>query len=196
MDKILLNITAIATSEIQSNSFVIILKEEEGNRQLPIVIGAFEAQAIAIAIENIPHNRPLTHDLFKDFMVKMGARLTEIVISNILDGVFHATVYVETAAGESFTIDSRTSDAIAMAVRFQCPIYAIPKVLDEAGIVFDSMSEPQPPRPPASQKLANLSKDKLMAMLEKALENEEYEKAAKIRDELKNRKSSDPKAED
>ncbi len=83
-----------------------------------------------------------------------------------------------------------------MAVRFQCPIYAIPKVLDEAGIVFDSMSEPQPPRPPASQKLANLSKDKLMAMLEKALENEEYEKAAKIRDELKNRKSSDPKAED
>jgi bifunctional DNase/RNase len=187
MDKILLNITAIATSEIQTNSFVIILKEEEGNRQLPIVIGAFEAQAIAIAIENIPHNRPLTHDLFRDFMVKMGARLTEIVISDILDGVFYATVYVETADGQSFSIDSRTSDAIAMAVRFQSPIFAVPKVLDEAGIVFDSMSETPTPKPPPAKKLSNLSKKQLKKMLDKALENEEYEKAAKIRDELKKR---------
>lgn len=187
MDKILLNITAIATSEIQTNSFVIILKEEEGNRQLPIVIGAFEAQAIAIAIENIPHNRPLTHDLFRDFMVKMGAKLTEIVISDILDGVFHATVYVETSDGRSLTIDSRTSDAIAMAVRFKCPIYAVPKVLDEAGIVFDSMSDTPQPKSKAPKKLSNLSKDKLKEMLEKALQNEEYERAAQIRDELKKR---------
>ncbi len=192
MDKILLNIAAIATSEIQTNSFVIILKEEEGNRQLPIVIGAFEAQAIAIAIENIPHNRPLTHDLFRDFMVKMKARLTEIVISDILDGVFHATVYVETGDGKSFTIDSRTSDAIAMAVRFKCPIYAVPKVMDEAGIVFDSIADTAPKEKKSKPKqLSNLSKNKLKEMLEKALENEEYEKAAEIRDELQKRDKKD-----
>lgn len=192
MDKILLNIAAIATSEIQTNSFVIILKEEEGNRQLPIVIGAFEAQAIAIAIENIPHNRPLTHDLFRDFMVKMKARLTEIIISDILDGVFHATVYVETGNGESFTIDSRTSDAIAMAVRFKCPIYADPKVMDEAGIVFDSIADTTPKEKKSKPKqLSNISKNKLKEMLEKALENEEYEKAAEIRDELQKRDKKD-----
>lgn len=188
MDKILLNIAAIATSEIQNNSFVIILKEEEGNRQLPIVIGAFEAQAIAIAIENIPHNRPLTHDLFRDFIKKLDAVITEIIISDILDGVFHATIYCETADGRSFTIDSRTSDAIAMAVRFNCPIYAVPKVLDEAGIVFDPISEtPVEKSPKSPGKLENLSLEKLEKMLQKALENEEYERAAAIRDELKKR---------
>ncbi len=187
MKKILLNIAAIATSEIQTNSFVIILKEEEGNRQLPIVIGAFEAQAIAIAIEDIPHNRPLTHDLFRDFIKKMGAKLTEIVISDLKEGVFHATIHCQTKDGNSFDIDSRTSDAIAMAVRFNCPIYTIPKVLDEAGIIFDPMPETDVEKPKPGKRLSNLSKHKLQSMLEKALENEEYERAASIRDELKKR---------
>ena len=187
MDKILLNIAAIATSDIQTNSFVIILKEEKGNRQLPIVIGAFEAQAIAIAIENIPHHRPLTHDLFRDFILKLGATLTEIIISDIRDGVFHATVYCETRDGNSFTIDSRTSDAIALAVRFKCPIYAIPKVMDEAGIVFNPMPETTEDRPGRTMGLSNLPISKLQEMLDKALEHEEYERAALIRDELKKR---------
>jgi bifunctional DNase/RNase len=187
MKKILLNIAAIATSEIQTNSFVIILKEEEGNRQLPIVIGAFEAQAIAIAIEDIPHNRPLTHDLFRDFIKKLGAQLTEVIISDLKEGVFHATIYCDTKEGKPFTIDSRTSDAIALAVRFKCPIYTVPKILDEAGIVFDPEEEATVPTPKPSKKLSNLPSDKLKGLLEKALENEEYERAAAIRDELKKR---------
>lgn len=188
MDKILLNIAAIATSEIQTNSFVIILKEERGNRQLPIVIGAFEAQAIAIAIENIPHQRPLTHDLFRDFMLKLGARLTEIIISDIKDGVFHATIYCETRDGNPFNIDSRTSDAIALAVRFNCPIYAIPKVMNEAGILFNPIPETSEDQPgPTTKGLSNLPVTKLQDMLDKALELEEYERAAMIRDELKKR---------
>ena len=191
MDKILLNIRAIATSEIQANSFIIILKEENGNRQLPVVIGAFEAQAIAIAIENIPQNRPLTHDLFSNFIKKLGAKISEVIISDLKDGVFHSIIFCKTLEGNTIKIDSRTSDAIALAVRFSCPIYVYPRIMDEAGIVFEAMPEPDRKKGTAVEavenELSKLSKAKLNDLLEKALENEAYERAAEIRDELKKR---------
>lgn len=193
MDKILLKIRAIATSEVQANSFIIILKEENGNRQLPVVIGAFEAQAIAIAIEKIPHNRPLTHDLFSDFIKKLGARITEVIISDLKDGVFHSIIFCKTLEGNTVKIDSRTSDAIALAVRFSCPIYVYPRIMDEAGIVFEAMPEAAGKKEKTIQNLENelskFSKIKLNELLEKALEDEEYERAVEIRDELKRREN-------
>ena len=191
MEKILLNIRAIATSEMQANSFVIVMKEENGHRQLPVVIGAFEAQAIAVAIEGISQKRPLTHDLFYNFLKKLGANLTEVIISDLKEGVFYATIYCKSPAGNTLKIDARTSDAIALAVRFKCPIYTYPYIMDEAGIIFEPMSEKgivkAKPSSPKKKSLSTVSTERLQELLEKALAKEDYERAAEIRDEMNRR---------
>lgn len=185
MDKIKLIIAAIANSESQPNSFVVILKEEMGNRRLPIVIGGFEAQAIAIAVEGIKPNRPLTHDLFKNSLTSLGIQLKEVLVSDLKGGIFYATLFYLQPDGSIVELDARTSDAIALAIRFQCPIYAMAFILDEAGIALEEPSEDQ--LPDKEEVLTEYSSSDLERMLNDALENENYEKAAEIRDELNRR---------
>lgn len=185
MRKIDLNIVALANSESQPNSFVVILKEEEGNRRLPVVIGSFEAQAIAIAIENIEPNRPLTHDLLKNTLIALGVDLQEVIISDLRNGIFYATLIFIRSDGEKIELDSRTSDALALAVRFGCPISTYDFVMDEAGITFDN--PPDEEISPAKGTLLEYSDEELEKMLEEALAKENYEKAAEIRDEINRR---------
>lgn len=193
MQKVELSIVALANSDSQPNSFVVVLKEEETNRRLPVIIGGFEAQAIAIAVEGIKASRPLTHDLFKNTLIALDADLKEIVISNLKDGIFYATMVCEKSDGEILEIDSRTSDAIALAVRFGCPIFAYDFVLDEAGITledYQSATSPSSVSPSKDVPLSRKTEEELEEMLEEALKEEDYERAAEIRDELNKRKQS------
>jgi bifunctional DNase/RNase len=193
MERVELNIIALANSESQPNSFVVILKEETGERRLPVVIGGFEAQAIAIAIENIKPNRPLTHDLFKNTLVTLGIDLEEIVISDLKHGIFYATLVCRKADGSIVELDSRTSDALALAVRFGCPIYAYEFILGEAGIALENAEEESvaPPAKPTAPEapLTKFTTEDLQKKLDEALNQENYERAAQIRDELKRRAS-------
>ena len=134
MRKIELDIVALSHSVTQSNNYAVVLGEREGARRLPIVIGAFEAQAIAVAIENMTPNRPLTHDLFKNTLDTFNIQLKEVVINNLLEGIFYARL-ICLKDGEIIEIDSRTSDALALSVRFKCPIYTYEFILDAAGVV-------------------------------------------------------------
>lgn len=192
MRKIEMSIAALATNESQSNNFVVILKEEGGNRRLPVVIGGFEAQAIAIVIENIKPNRPLTHDLFRNVLLALDVKLEEVIISDLKTGVFYAKLVCVKQDGTRLEIDSRTSDAIALAVRFSCPIFAYDFILEDAGISLEEEG-----REKTAEKTGQfptqwdtLSLEKLNEMLQEALEKEDYEKAAQIRDEIEKRKES------
>ncbi len=195
MKKKELNIIALANSESQPNSFVVILKEEAGTRRLPVVIGGFEAQAIAIAIENIQPNRPLTHDLFKNALIAIGVDLKEIVISDLKNNIFYATLFFEHPDGSIVELDSRTSDALALAIRFGCPIFANESILDKAGIELENEDTPTETttrdQPIEEQSLTSLTEEELKELLEKALSGENYERAADIRDEIKRRKAKD-----
>ena len=194
MKKQELNIIALANSESQPNSFVVILKEESGTRRLPVVIGGFEAQAIAIAIENIQPNRPLTHDLFKNTLVSIGVDLKEIVISDLKNNIFYATLIMEQADGTVVELDSRTSDAIALAIRFGCPIFAYEQILDKAGIELDEQTsnlEKEKKAVGSDRPLSKYALNDLTKMLDEALIGEDYERAAQIRDELKRRNQED-----
>lgn len=172
-----------------------VLGEEYGNRRLPIIIGMFEAQAIAIEIEKIQPNRPMTHDLFKSFAKAFNYKVTEIVISDLREGIFFAKIYCTDDIRETI-IDARPSDAIAIALRFGVPLYTYESILSEAGIVAGSQSEPdeaieelvQSTKPRSlGEQMKNMSLDELNQILSQALNNEEYEKAAKIRDEIARR---------
>ncbi|MCB0588772.1 MAG: bifunctional nuclease family protein [Phaeodactylibacter sp.] len=182
-----LKIVALANSEAQPNSFVVVLKEEPGNRRLPVVIGAFEAQSIALALENIPTNRPMTHDLFKNTLIALGIGLREVVISNLRFGIFYATLICQTSDGATFGLDSRTSDAIALAVRFECPIFVKESILDEAGVTIDRFSAPEKAPSDNPKELSSCSDKELGQLLEDALASEDYERAARIRDEIQRR---------
>lgn len=191
MEKIALEIIAISHSITQSHNYAVILGEKGANRRLPIVIGGFEAQAIAVAIENMTPNRPLTHDLFKNTLEQFGIVLKEVIVNDLVDGIFYAQLVCDNQ-GEIYVIDSRTSDALALAVRFRCPIYTFDFVMDAAAITVDqeiddidssvgrSTSDP-------INKLSALSTQELDRMLKEVLEKEDYEQAAKIRDEIKRR---------
>lgn len=185
MEKIELEILALANSEAQPNSFVVILKEKEGNRRLPVVIGGFEAQAIALAIQGIKPNRPLTHDLFRDSLTALDITLLEVTISALKEGIFYALLAYNKPDGTVVEVDSRTSDAIALAVRFSCPIYAYANILDEAAIAVENDENME--LLPSGAALSDYSKADLEQMLSEALANENYERAAEIRDEIKNR---------
>jgi bifunctional DNase/RNase len=189
MRKLPINIMALAQNDAQQGSYIVLLKEEGGNRRLPVVIGAFEAQAIAVAIEGVNPNRPLTHDLFKNTLEQIGIELQEVVISDLRDGIFFATLMCLDANGDTIEIDSRTSDALALAVRFGCPIATYEFILEKAGVSWQGgqKEEPQPtPSKPAS--LSSMAVSKLEELLEKALADENYERAAEIRDEINKRK--------
>lgn len=197
MEKIPLNIVALSHSVTHSHNYAVVLGEEEGNRRLPIVIGGFEAQAIAVAMEDMIPTRPLTHDLFKNTMDTFEIDIREVVINNLLDGVFHARLICE-RNGQTFEIDSRTSDAIAMAVRCGCPIYTFEFILEAAGVVIEETEEGEATvakgRRARSRKRRRsydeIPLDELSELLEQMIKKEDYEKAAKIRDEIKRRKKS------
>jgi len=203
MKKIELDIVALSHSVTQSHNYAVVLGEQDGSRRLPIVIGGFEAQAIAVAMERMTPNRPLTHDLFKNALETFEVELKEIVINNLLDGIFYARLICE-INGKTVEIDSRTSDALAMAVRFECPIYTYEFILDAAGVILEENEEnentealaaassktPKPKRKKKVKKegtLSQYSDDDLNQMLDDVLADEDYERAAEIRDEIKRR---------
>ena len=197
MDKIELEILGLSSSQSQSGSFALVLGETAGNRRLPIIIGMFEAQAIAIEIEKIVPNRPMTHDLFKSFAHSFNFTLEEIVISDLKEGVFFAKVVCSDGANTT-EIDARPSDAIAIGLRFSVPIYTYESVLSEAGIVLteeesETEAESRTKRggfkkdKPLPEQLKDLPFDQLKTSLNNALKNEDYEKAAMIRDEMNRR---------
>jgi len=194
MEKLRLEIIGMSYSQSQSGAYAIILGEQEGKRRLPIIIGSFEAQAIAIEIEKIKTPRPLTHDLFKSFADSFHINVTEVIINKFSEGVFFA-VLVCTDGKTVQEVDSRTSDAIALALRFNCPIYTYENIMVAAGIIMDD-EQKEPPAPETEPEIPNELKDdlsvytvsELKQLLKKAVENEEYEKASMIRDEITKRK--------
>ena len=201
MEKIKLEILGLSSSQSQSGSFALVLGEAHGKRRLPIIIGMFEAQAIAIEIEKIIPNRPMTHDLFKSFAQSFEFDVEEIVISDLKEGVFFAKIVCHNGV-KQIEVDARPSDAIAIGLRFNVPIYTFENVMSEAGIVLSEEPEEEEEEKVTRSKketskkssgksfteqLKDLSSDKLAKMLEEALHKEDYEKAAKIRDEMNRR---------
>ena len=201
MSLIQLNIKGISYSQTQSGAYALVLTEMEGSRTLPIVIGAFEAQSIAIALETeIRPPRPLTHDLFKTFSDRFSISVTEVVIHKLVDGVFFSSLICQRDGVEE-TIDTRTSDAIAIAVRFQAPIYTYENILEKAGVFLKIEEEFGIKTPSESEKdstelnklttkketFSAVSIEELQKQLTKAVTDEKYELAAKIRDEISKR---------
>ena len=195
MKKIELDIVALSHSVTHSHNYAVVLGEQDGVRRLPIVIGGFEAQAIAVAMERMTPSRPLTHDLFKNSMDTFNITLKEIVINNLLDGIFYARLVCE-KDGDVLEIDSRTSDALAMAVRFNCPIYTYEFILDAAGVILEDADEQEGAPAPTKRKrkrnqkpqeLTERSTEDLQKLLEDVLDKEDYREAAKIRDEIQRR---------
>ncbi|MGK7389445.1 MAG: bifunctional nuclease domain-containing protein [Candidatus Cyclobacteriaceae bacterium M2_1C_046] len=196
MEKIKLEILGLSSSQSQSGSFALVLGEVDGNRRLPIIIGMFEAQAIAIEIEKIIPNRPMTHDLFKSFANSYNYTVEEIVISDLKEGVFFAKIVCNDGVN-TIEVDARPSDAIAIGLRFDAPIYTFGNILEEAGIVLSDEGEEdmtdfkkeakKEQKVTKKEDLKNLSTDKLNKLLNDAIEREDYEHAAKIRDELSRR---------
>jgi len=184
VEKIQVDILGLSTSPASGGAYALILKEVNGNRRLPIIIGAFEAQSIALEMEGIKPPRPLTHDLMKNILETMGSDLAEIVISELKDGTFFARL-----AFDSREIDARPSDAIALAVRFGAPIFVIDRVMDEAGFLPENETQEGGDGDtaiPAGGKDSKMSKlEAMRAQLKEAVEREDYEKAAKLRDEIR-----------
>jgi len=193
MKKIELEIVALSHSITQTHSYAVVLGEINGLRRLPIVIGGFEAQAIAVALERMSPSRPLTHDLMKNFMMAFNVELHEIVINDLQEGIFYSKL-VCSSANDTVEIDSRTSDALALAVRFGCPIYTYDTILDQAGILMEGEEEKKQKNSPVttesggSDDLKSLSLEELDALLAEVLDHEDYIRAIAIRDEIKSRK--------
>lgn len=192
MDKVKLEIVGLSYSQTQSGAYALVLAEVGGKRSLPIIIGGFEAQAIAIELEKMTPTRPLTHDLFKSFALSFGIKVKEIIIYNLNEGIFYAKLICE-KEGQLSEIDARTSDAIALGVRFKCPIYTYENILASAGVELDENSDfasdfdDDAEKTSAENSLHSLSIDELQQQLNAALEDEEYELASKIRDEISKR---------
>lgn len=200
MNKIKLDIVGLSFSQTQSGAYALVLGEVGGHRRLPIIIGGSEAQAIAVEMEKVPLSRPLTHDLFKTFAGAFQIAIAEVIIYNLVDGVFYAKL-VCSDGNRDVEIDARSSDSIALAIRFGCPIYTYEFILASAGIVIDSndyafleniQASPEvdiPKESPQKASYSTIKDEDLREMLKKALDEEAYEKAAQIRDELTRRKS-------
>lgn len=195
MKKIELEIVALSHSITQTHSYAVVLGEINGLRRIPIVIGGTEAQAIAVALERMNPSRPLTHDLMKNFMLAFNVDLNEVIITDLQEGIFFSKL-VCSSANDTVEIDSRTSDALAMAVRFGCPIYTYENIMIKAGNLLDSESKESTALATAStaaetkhekDELKSLSTNELNDLLNDVLEHEDYIKAIEIRDELKNR---------
>ncbi len=199
MKKIKLEITGLSYSQTQSGAYALVLSEQSGKRRLPIIIGGFEAQAIAIELEKMAPTRPLTHDLFKSFAESFSISVKEVIIYNLVEGIFHAKLICQQDGANDVEVDARTSDAIALAVRFHCPIYTYEFILSSSGIIVDeadgdeaeAVIKEESALERASEpgnELSSLSKEELKQMLKTAIEDEAYEKAGRIRDELEKRK--------
>ena len=205
MSLIKLSIKGISYSQTQTGAYALILSEEFGERKLPIIIAKAEAQSIAIALEeNIKPPRPLTHDLFKNFADKFSIKIKEVIIHKLVDGVFHSSL-VCSKDDEEILLDSRTSDAVALAIRFKAPIYTYKIILDQAGVNLNLEKEDLAPENAESieeedllseieeisgeddSQYSNLSLEELQQLLDVAINEEDYEKAAKLRDEMDKR---------
>ena len=204
MGKIKLNVLGISYSQTQSGAYALVLSEEDGNRRIPIIVGGFEAQAIAIELEGLTPPRPLTHDLFKNFSDTYGIRILEVNINKLEDGVFFASILCDNGDMQ-VTLDARTSDAIALALRFKCPIFTTDEIVEKAGIVLDfekgsgleqtDIPEKQEMETPAEKlkkrtilpNLSESSMEDLKSLLAEAVSNEDYERASEIRDEINRR---------
>jgi len=198
MEKIELEIVALSHSITQTHSYAVVLGEVDGLRRLPIVIGGFEAQAIAVALERMQPSRPLTHDLFANFMSTFGIELTEVIIYKLEEGIFFSKLICR-HEGDSIEIDSRTSDALAMAVRANCKIYTYENILETAGLYLEQAegaveptAEQKPEKVPVKKPLIdsdikNMNLEELQKLLQKVLEQEDYVRAINIRDEINSR---------
>jgi bifunctional DNase/RNase len=205
MGKIKLNVLGISYSQTQSGAYALVLSEEQGSRRIPIIVGGFEAQAIAIELEGLTPPRPLTHDLFKNFSDAYGIRIIEVNIHKLEEGVFFANILCDNG-DQQITLDARTSDAIALALRFQCPIYTTNEIVEKAGIVldfekgsgFEGSDEETAPEEMVSKTekpekktihpdLSGTSMEELKSMLAEAVSKEDYERASLIRDEINRR---------
>ncbi len=194
MEKIRLEIIGMSYSQSKSGAYAIILGEQNGKRRLPIIIGSFEAQAIAIEIEKIKTPRPLTHDLFKSFAETFHINITEVIINKFSEGVFYAILVCSDGESER-EVDSRTSDAIALSLRFNCPIYTYEHIVVAAGIIMEEEDEevisPEIKQDTPAEHVDDFSVytlAELNKMLKSAVESEEYEMASKVRDEINKRK--------
>lgn len=197
MNKIRLNVLGISYSQTQSGAYALVLSEENGQRRVPIIVGGFEAQAIAIQLEGLKPPRPLTHDLFVNFSLAFRINLIEVNIYKLEEGVFFSKLICDNGQTR-ISIDARTSDAIALALRFKCPIFTTEDILTRAGIVIDfenesrtKKNEPEEVRSDTNikelEELKNLDIEELKALLEEAINKENYERASIIRDEIKHR---------
>lgn len=196
MKKVKLEIVGLSYSQTQTGAYALVLGEAKGKRRLPIIIGGFEAQAIAIELEKMTPSRPLTHDLFKTFAEGFNISVSEVIIYNLVEGIFFAKLICNDGE-KNVEIDARTSDAIALAVRFSCPINTYEFILSQAGIILDdealaAVSDAGSESRVEIEETDYLKKstEELKQMLETALSEEDYEKASHIRDELNNRKKS------
>ncbi|MDA9808987.1 bifunctional nuclease family protein [Flavobacteriales bacterium] len=197
MEKIKLDIAGLSYSQTQSGAYALVLSEVIGKRRLPIIIGGFEAQAIAIELEKMTPSRPLTHDLFKNFADNFKINLVEVIIYNLVEGIFFAKLICE-LDGKEVEIDSRTSDAIALAVRFESPIYTYEFVLNSAGIILDDEELSENDNITPEINLEDITNDpaerltlkELKKQLKNSIENEDYEAASRFRDEINKRKEN------
>jgi bifunctional DNase/RNase len=183
VEKIQVDILGLSTSPASGGAYALILKEVNGNRRLPIIIGAFEAQSIALEMEGIKPPRPLTHDLMKNILESVGADLSEITISELRDGTFYAKLILD-----SQEIDARPSDAVALAVRFGVPIFVADKVMDEAAFLPENEEEGAEAgagTPPKGKEVKLTKLEALRAQLKESIEREDYERAASLRDEIR-----------
>jgi len=198
VNKIRLEVLGLSASQSQSGSFAMILGEQGKNRRLPIIIGMFEAQAIALVLEKIQASRPMTHDLFKHFASAFNFRVQEILISDLREGVFYSRIVCLSENSERIEIDARPSDAIAIGLRFNAPIFTYASILSEAGIVVNENEEenqendptaeaPETETPTTKTPITEFTVEQLNELLNEALDEEDYEKAARIRDEIQKR---------
>ncbi len=194
--KIKLNILGLSYSQTQSGAYALVLAEEEGERRIPIIIGGVEAQSIAIKLEGLEPPRPLTHDLFLNFSRAFEIEIIEVIIYKLEEGIFYSEL-VCIKDGEEIRIDSRTSDAVALSLRFNCPIYTYESIIESAGIILDVNSDQEEEigskdknKSGDKNKYSSLSIDELNKMLDNAISKEDYEKASEIRDEIQKRSAS------
>ena len=194
MKRVKLKVLGISYSQTQSGAYALILVEENGERRIPIIIGGFEAQAIVIKIENLEPPRPLTHDLFKSFADEFNISVIEVMIYKLEEGVFYSRLLCNNGEKE-LSIDRRTSDAVALALRFGCPIYITEEILEKAGITItaadsDTASESDNDTlfESGNSGFENFSDEELYKMIDESVKTEDYERAAAIRDEIEKRK--------
>ncbi len=205
MNKIKLNVLGISYSQTQSGAYALVLTEENGDRRIPIIVGGFEAQSIAIQLEGLKPPRPLTHDLFLNFAVSFKIDILEVNIHKLEEGVFYSKLLCDDGKNK-VTVDARTSDAIALALRFKCPIYTTEEIMERAGIVLDlgketkvkenekapsqGKSVPSPAPVQINEDFKEYTDEELQQLLHEAIGKEDYERASLIRDELNKRKDS------